>query len=138
VADRKANVDTSVLVRYLTLDPADQGELARSLIEDDSLQVLVPNVALAETAYTLWRRYGIERTTVVDLLVDLISRENVDVQELPKALAIEALLLCRPSGRVSFADALIWAVARQSSSGVIYTFDRAFPASGVDRRVLLT
>ena len=38
--------------------------------------------------------------------------------------------LCRPSGRVLFADALIWAEAVTNGLNV-YTFDRRFPNSGV-------
>jgi predicted nucleic-acid-binding protein len=131
----KGILDTSALVRYLTLDPPDQGARAQALI--DSSDVLgIPSVALVETAFVLSRLYGVARAAVVDLLVELLGRDNLIVMELPKARAVEALLLCRPSARTSFADALIWAATRTSNVQVVYTFDQRFPATGVERRLL--
>lgn len=46
---------------------------------------------------------------------------------------IEALLLCRPSGRTAFADALLWAEAR-ASRAALYSFDERFPETGIDLR----
>ena len=60
----------------------------------------------------------------------LLQRDNVDMLHLPKELAIGALAKCRPSGRVSIPDALIWAAARTENLSV-YTFDRRFPAEGI-------
>ena len=130
-----AVLDTSVLVRYLTLDPPNQGARAQALIEGGET-LAIPSVALAETAFVLSRLYGVPRATTVDLLVDLLGRSNLSVLDLPKPRAIEALLLCRPSGRVAFADALIWAAARASGAEAVYTFDRRFPATDLERRVL--
>lgn len=46
---------------------------------------------------------------------------------------IQALLLCSPSGRVSFSDALVWAMARGVGTGsVVYTLDRRFPRLGIE------
>jgi predicted nucleic acid-binding protein len=130
-----AVLDTSVVVRYLTMDPPDQGAEAQALV-DGADELAVPSVALAEAAFALTRLYGIDRGTAVDLLVDLLGRSNLRVLDVPTATAIEALLLCRPSGRVSFADALIWAAARAFGTSVVYTFDRSFPDAGIERRIL--
>ena len=130
-----AQLDTSVVVRYLTLDPPDQGERARALI-DSPADLMVTLVVLAEVAYVLTRLYGVAREAAVDLLVDFLARRNIELFELAKSQVVEALLLCRPSGRVSFADALLWAAVRASPTQTVYTFDRAFPAHGVDRRLL--
>jgi hypothetical protein len=51
-----------------------------------------------------------------------------------RATAVEALLLCRPSGRVSVPDALTWAEARTSGAGAVYSFDRTFPSDGITVR----
>jgi len=56
--------------------------------------------------------------------------------ELPKPLVLEALSLCRPSGRVSVADAFIWASARHAGIDGVYTFDRRFPAANLTVRLL--
>ena len=52
---------------------------------------------------------------MVDGLIALLRKANIDTFRLDKDLVLEALLLCRPLGRVSFADALVWAVARSEA-----------------------
>ena len=130
-----ALLDTNVLLRYLTLSPPHHGAEATALIEGEGA-FAVPSVALMETAFALGHFYGVDRGHTVDLLVDLLGKPNVDVLDLPTTLAVEALLLCKPSRRVSFADALIWAAARHSKSAPVYTFDQSFPADEIDLRVL--
>lgn len=44
---------------------------------------------------------------------------------------LEALLLCRPSGQVSFADALVWAAARSQANAAVYSLDERFPDEGI-------
>ena len=39
-------------------------------------------------------------------------------------------MLCRPSGRVSFADALVWAAARSQTDASVYSLDERFPDEG--------
>jgi len=80
--------------------------------------------------------YRVERAVVVDALVQLLSRKNLQVHELPRERAIEGLLLCRDSGRVSFADAMIWAAARDMDNAQVFTFDRRFPGRDVDLQLL--
>lgn len=124
-----ALVDTSVAVRYLVGDDARLAAAAAAIIESDE-PLVIPPVALAETAYVLAAVYEVPREAVVDALIRFIQRRNVEVSGLPKTRVLEALLLCRPSGRVSFADALIWAEAR--AGGVpLYTLDERFPERGV-------
>lgn len=130
-----AFLDTSLVVRYLSGEPEDQADRAAELIEGAE-DFIVTETALAEAAYTLSHFYQFERSTLVDALIAFVGRTNIQVGDLPKWLAIDALLLCRPSNRVSFADGLIWAAARHSSDGRMYTFDRRFPAAGVARVLL--
>jgi predicted nucleic acid-binding protein len=128
-----AFLDASVLVRYLTDDLPEMAERAERLIESEA-ELWITETALIETAYVLLRTYGLARADIVDLLVDLLQRQNVTVHQLDKRLVITALLLCRPSGRVSFGDALIWAVARHAGPSIVYSFDRRFPADGLEVR----
>ncbi len=127
-------LDTSVVVRYLTFDPPEQGRVAQELIDSDT-ELHVPVVALAESAFILTRLYGWTRAECGDLLIGLLTRVNISTLEIPTWLACEALATCRLSGRVSFADALIWAAARAGPAEV-YTFDRRFPSAGIERQVL--
>ena len=132
-----AFLDTSVVVRYLTGEPLEMAERAAALIDTDT-PLLLTETALAETGYVLQSVYGIERAAVVDLLIALLQKENIAVHQHDADLVIAALLLCRPSGRISFADALIWAAARSAGTDVepaiVYSFDQRFPATGIELR----
>lgn len=124
-------VDTSLVVRYLVGEPAEQAAQAAEILDDNdnaTLSVLV----LAESAYVLTSVYGIDRDVVVDHLIALLQKENIGLVDIGEDLAFEALLLCRPSRRVSFTDALLWATARSAGIPRIATFDRRFPADGLE------
>ena len=122
-------LDTSVIVRYFTDDPPEMGAIAAGIIDELDDLVVTP-VILAEAAFALTRQYNQPREVVVDQLVALLENDNIDVRGLEKSIAIQALLLCRPSGRVSFADALLWAEARTANQPV-FTFDERFPLNGI-------
>ena len=126
-------LDTSVVVRYLTGDPPEMAEQAAGIIDEvDDLQIT--DVALAETAYVLTSVYHVPRDVAIDHLVALLQKENISSYALDKGLALQALLLCRPSGRVSFADAMVWAAARSAGSRVVYSLDKRFPSNGLEVR----
>jgi predicted nucleic acid-binding protein len=129
----RAFLETSVLVRYLTQDPPAMAERARQLIDSD-LELRLTETVLLETAHVLRSVYGLTRTEIVDLLIAYIQRRNTSLHTLDKATAITALLLCRPSGRVSLGDALIWAAARLAAPSTVYSFDDKFPSDGVEIR----
>lgn len=123
-------LDTSMIVRYLTGDPPELAERAARIIDvEDKLQVT--DGVLMETAYVLMSVYGVERLTVVDHLIALLQKENISAFGVDKGVALQALLMCRPSGRVSFADALLWAVAQTTDEKTVYTLDGRFPSDGI-------
>jgi predicted nucleic-acid-binding protein len=61
----------------------------------------------------------------------LIQKSNIEVTGLPKALVLDALMLCRGSNRTSFPDALLCAEARNAPGSRVLTFDRRFPSEGI-------
>ncbi len=126
-------LDTSIVVRYLTGDPPDLAEKAAQIIDGEE-RLQVTDVVLAETAYVLTSVYGIPRSVVVDHLIAFLQKENVSPFALEKGLVLQALLLCKPSGRVSFADAMVWAAARSSEDKVVYSLDERFPEYGLEVR----
>ena len=95
---------------------------------------MITDVVLIETAYVLTSVYEIPREVVVDHLVTFMQKKNISTFALEKGLVLQALLLCRPSGRVSFADAMVWAAARSDGSKIIYSMDERFPADGIEIR----
>ena len=126
-------LDTSILVRYLTGEPANLAEQAAQVIDhEEALQV--SDVVLAETVYVLTSVYSVPREIVVDHLILFLQKENIRPFALEKNNVLQALLLCRPSGRVSFTDALIWAAAHETEEKVVYSLDERFPRDGVEVR----
>lgn len=107
--------------------------MSAAIIDSDEDLVLTP-IAIAEVGYVLASSsYRVPRAAIVDGLIDLVRRNNIRILRLEKALVLQALELCRPSRRVSFADALMWAAAR--SAGLpVYTFDHRFPSAGIEIR----
>ena len=127
-------VDTSVVVRYLVGSSDALFEEAKTILEH-SPKLVITDVALAEVFFVLHSVYEVPREKLIDVLVTLLQRRNIQVFGLAKEIVVKGLLLCRPSGRVSLPDALIWAAAL-SSDGVatVYSFDKRFPAEGVELR----
>jgi predicted nucleic acid-binding protein len=123
-------VDTSVLVRYLTGDPPNMLEIAKRIV-DKSNALIITDVVLAETAFVLTSFYKVPRAVTVDSLIELIQKKSIQLLNVDKNIAVQALLLYRPSARVSFADALIWAVARSQGKSTVYSFDERFPSDGI-------
>jgi predicted nucleic acid-binding protein len=126
-------LDANISLRYLTGEPPELAARAARIIEGDD-DLWLTDGAIAETAYVLTRVYGVPRDQVVTALIDLIQRENIRLYAMEKNLVVQALSFCRPSGRVSFADALLWACARSSNVPRIYTLDARFPNLGVELR----
>lgn len=126
-------LDANPVLRYLVEDNPQQTAQARALIESErSLRLSI--LTLAEISYVLTRVYRLDRADVVDSLVALLNRANVEVHEVDTGLAVQALRLCRPSGRVNFADALLWAVARTAAPSRVWSFDERFPSTGIEVR----
>jgi predicted nucleic acid-binding protein len=119
-----------MLIRYLTGSPMPLATISRDIVNSDE-ELTVTDVALAEVAFVLRRVYRVQREQLIDSLIDLLGKDNLNVFRLRKDSVIEALELCRPSNRVSVADALIWAAARNEQDSIIYTLDRRFPTQGV-------
>lgn len=125
-----AFVDANVILRYLLGDVPDMAERAAQILDKSSDLVLTDGI-IAEVAYVLLRQYGIPRSAIVDDLIALIHKPNIGVWRLDKDTVFRALLLCRPSGRISFSDAMLWASARSAGATVVYSFDERFPSDGI-------
>jgi predicted nucleic-acid-binding protein len=108
--------------------------MARAAAEliDSDIVLTITDVVLTEVAYVLTSVYGLAREDVADALIALVQRENIVVHAVDKGLVIQALLLARPSGRISFADSMIWAAARSAGTPRVYTFDERFPAERIE------
>ena len=128
-----AFLDSNVLVRYLIGDPPDQADRAAEIIDQTS-RLCITTVSLAEVYFVLNRLYGIPRGRLIDQLIDFLLKENIMPRGVDKEFLIQGLRMCRDSGRVNVADAMIWAEARTAEIEVIYSFDQRFPSDGLEIR----
>jgi predicted nucleic acid-binding protein len=126
-----AALDASFVVRYLTGSPADMARQASDVM-DSREQLQISGIALAEVAHILTRVYRVPREVAADQLIDFVRKDNISLTGLTKDLAVQGFLKCQPSGRVSFADALIWAAARSAGTDSVYSFDQRFPDDGLE------
>lgn len=126
-------LDTSVLLRYLVRDDPASAEQSARLI-DSAVDLFISSVVLHETAHVLRSIYQVPRQEIVDALLQLLEKQNVQTVGVDKGMVRQGLLMCRPSGRISFVDALLWAEAQSHGRNVIYSFDRRFPNAGIDLR----
>ena len=128
-----AFLDTSVVIRYLTGEPPEMAANAQQII-NRARRLKITDITLMESAHVLRTQYSATREDVVDGLLDLVGKDDISVYGIDDELVIEALLMCRPSNRISIADAMIWAAARSAGSRIIYTFDQRFPDEGLELR----
>ncbi|MDE0231132.1 MAG: PIN domain-containing protein [bacterium] len=125
----RALLDTSVVIRYLTGDVPHLAEWCAQVIDSED-DLTVTEGVMIETAYVLTKNYSVPREVAVDVLIEFLGKSNINVTPLTKPLVIEALLMCRPSGRVSFGDALLWARSRSDGLAVC-TLDERFVDRGI-------
>jgi len=114
-------VDTNVLVRLCVRDNADQVEAALKLLSGaPPASVRVSVIVLAELAWTLLRRYRVDRAALIATMENLLSRVELDIEG--RSAVMTALQWYR-KGNADFADYLIAALNREAGAAPAYTFD---------------
>lgn len=109
-------VDTNVLTRMITGDPADQAESAARLFSANS--IWISKTVLLETSWVLQSVYGFSEDAVVNALDRVVGLPQVSVEDLP---CVDAALELRSAG-LDFADALH--VCSRPSEVPFMTFDK--------------
>jgi predicted nucleic acid-binding protein len=129
------SVDTSIVVRYLVGTPVAQAKRANALM-DGGQRIGISVVALVEAAHVLRTQYGVDRSDVLETLIELLTREGIELLGLSKADALAAFVRARslPGGPIP--DALIAATAASTKALPVYTFDQEFARHGVPVEVL--
>lgn len=123
-------IETSVLVRYLVGSPADQARRAAAVL-DGTNRKGIPAVVLVELAHVLRTQYDVPRADILDAVLQLVSREDVEILGLPKRELLAALSRARGLPGAPLADAVIAATARASRALPVYTFDQGFERHGI-------
>lgn len=124
-------LDTNALLRLLTEDDAAQAaQVRKRLASLDNLaeSVLLNNIVLVETLWTLRRLYGFERAQLQGLLGQLLSASTFGFED--RATVSRATdLYCDPSnGAADFSDCLIAVQNTRLGCEVTVTFDKGMTA----------
>jgi predicted nucleic acid-binding protein len=125
-------VDTNVLLRFLSGEPAAQAAAARNLFERAAKGAVVLDVSpiiVAETFYTLHSFYDVDKKIAAEKLSLLLQQHGVKLRDASPVLsALDRL----QTANVGFADAFLAAVAAGEKLTVA-SFDRDFDKLGVPR-----
>lgn len=124
-------IDTSVLVRYLVGSPPDSARRAAALI-DGTDEVGLPLTVLLETGHVLRTQYGIDRASVLETLLGVVTRRNMEILGGSRQATVEALTRARSLPGAALADALIAATVRESGVRPLYSFDAGLARHGID------
>jgi predicted nucleic acid-binding protein len=127
------SVDTSVVVRYLVGEPAEQAGRAQVVMEGVE-PVSIPVVVLLETAHVLRTQCGVERRDVLDTLLALVTREGLEILGVNRGLVMEALVRARDLPGSPLPDALMVATVRDAGALPLFTFDGDLVRHGISVR----
>ena len=116
-----AFVDTNVLVRHLTGDPADMAARATSYLRS-ATQLFLTDLVVAETVYVLESFYEAPRGQVAEAARSLLAMRSVvsvDAAVLLRAIEVYEI------DRLDFAEAYLVACAESTGVNRIASFDRS-------------
>jgi predicted nucleic acid-binding protein len=123
-------VDTNILVRHLTGDPAEQAGRASRFLADASV-LLLADVVVAEIVYVLASYYRASRTEVATALRSILAFEAIRVVD---AALLHRAIEIYEGDRLDFPDAYLVACAERAGIGTIVSFDRSIDrVATVDR-----
>lgn len=122
-------IDTSIVIRFLTRDVEHQFLEAERLfvaMRDGNLRGRIEPSVISEIVHVLGKHYGVERADIASAVNDLLLLDGFTVSD-AEEIAV-ALQLWQQMRRLSFADAMHIAYARNLDAGIIASFDK-----GLDR-----
>ena len=116
-----AFIDTNIIVRHLTGDPADMAARATAFLESAS-GLLLTDLVLAETVYVLESFYYVPHAKVAEAMRSLIAFKAVITVD--PALLLRALEVYEVD-RLDFAEAYLVASAESSAVNTIVSYDKS-------------
>jgi predicted nucleic acid-binding protein len=128
-------LDTNILVRLIAEDHVEQVRQARELlvaVERGDTPVITSDTVIFEAVYTLQSVYKFDRNLIAAALQTIISLGHLHIEGKARYRDVFALYVSRRGP--SFADCYHAVLARELSSGKIFSFDRGFDRiPGVNR-----
>ena len=116
-----AFVDTNILVRHLTGDPADMAARATAYLAETA-ELYLTDLIVAETVYVLESFYEAPRDQVAVAMRSLVSMRSVVTVD--PALLLRAIEVYE-TDRLDFAEAYLVACAESTGVGRVASFDRS-------------
>jgi predicted nucleic-acid-binding protein len=116
-----AFIDTNVLVRHLTGDPADMAARATAFLAEAD-ELLLADLIVAETIYVLESFYKAPRPQIADAIRSLVAMDTVVT--IDPALLLRAVEVYELD-RLDFAEAYLVAHAESTGVRAIASFDKS-------------
>lgn len=116
----RAFLDTNVLVRHLTGDPASQAKRATALLRGAD-ELILADLVLAEMVYVLESFYEVPRVDIAGMARALLAFPSivvVDIDVLLRAVELYEVM------RLDFAEAYLVALAEITDVRHVASFDR--------------
>jgi predicted nucleic acid-binding protein len=126
-----ALVDTNVLVRHLTGQPAGQAAAATRFLAQQP-ELILEDLVFAEVAHVLASVYGASAADVAASLRAILAFPSIRVRDVDLLSRSVEVLELRDVG---FTDAYLIAAAERSGVGVIASFDRQIDRVSTVRRL---
>ncbi len=123
---KPACVDSNVILRFLTREPAEMAEQALALftaVQNGEIRLTLEEIALAEVVWVLKSYYRYPPDQVSNVLQELVNFPGIECEH--KTTILIALRLFA-SKNMDFADAIIAAHMVRKGVDSIYSFDTHF------------
>lgn len=114
-------IDTNILVRHLTGDPADLAAQSTKFLETER-NLLLTDLVVAETIYVLESFYEAPRVQTAEAIRSLIAFDSIVTVD--PALLLRAIEIYEVD-RLDFAEAYLVACAESANVGRVASFDKA-------------
>lgn len=129
----KVFVDTNVILRLFVNDDSVQEEYAHDLFrraEHGEVDLITGPPVLFEMAWTMMRRYKIDKEHVLDYLEAVVSFPGMKITD--KDIVTDAIALARETG-TEYADSYIAVSAERAKADCVATFnEKHFARPGCD------
>jgi len=111
-------IDANVILRYLLGDHPEYSPRAAEIIETSA--VYAAREVLCEVVYVLSGVYAVDRNTIKEKLIELITLDTVDVDD---TQILTVALQTYADRKIDFVDALLYAHKKVHGDSIV-TFDQ--------------
>jgi predicted nucleic-acid-binding protein len=123
-------VDTNVLIRHLTGDPAAMSKRATAFLREAS-ELYLTDLVVAETIYVLDSYYEVPREQIATTIRSLLAFNSISVVDRDVLLRAVEVYEIDP---LDFAEAYLVACAESTGIGRVVSFDRSIErVSSIER-----